>query len=111
MDVVLLLSASIIVLAIALYTAVSSADIVRLLISLELMFNSIFIMLIPLFAFNTLILLAFAILVLSLFSAAMEFSSLIALIIYLDRHAKSIGVEQVSRGSDRGERLRDMYNL
>ncbi len=111
MDLPLLISTSIIVLTVALYMAVSSADLVRLLISLELMFVSIFIMLVPLLTMYTLTLLAFSVLVIVLFSAASELSSLITLIVYLDRHVRSVGVEQISRGRDVGERKKDMYNL
>lgn len=111
MEFAILLSTSIVLLILAFYIATSSNDMIRLLIALELMFNAIFIMLIPLFTVNSLQLLAFSILVITLFSAASEFSSLIALIMYLDRYVKSTSIDTVSRGGDEGKRIKNMYNL
>ena len=94
------LAASIIVLMIGYYTLITSRDLIRLLISLELMFAAVFLSLLPLFAIDTLTAEGMAVMVASLFTSSSELLVLISAIILFDRKFKGIAMEKVSSGGD-----------
>ena len=94
------LAASIIVLMIGYYTLVTARDLIRLLISLELMFAAVFLSLLPLFAIENLTTEGMAVMVASLFTSSSELLVLISAIILFDRKFRSIAMEKVSSGGD-----------
>ena len=80
-------------------TAVSSKDVIRLLISLELMFGAVFIALIPLF--SVLANAAFGIAIITIFTSSGELLILIAAISILDKQKKDIHTNVITIGGDR----------
>jgi len=80
-------------------TAISSKDIVRLLISLELMFGAVFLSLIPLF--SNLGDTAFGITLVAIFTSSAELLVLIAAIILFDRKHKDLSTGLIDVGGDR----------
>lgn len=86
------------ILIIAYLTAIFAKDLIRLLISLELMFASVFLAIIPLFSINSS--LAYTIAILTIFTSCCELLILITAIILLDRMKKSISVEAASVGGE-----------
>lgn len=82
-------------------SAISSKDVVRLLISLELMFGAIFMALIPLFSVAHLANTAFSIAIITIFASSGELLVLISAIVILDRQKKSIRTNAVTIGGDR----------
>ena len=94
----ILLSISAAILLIAYITAISSRDLIRLLISLELMFGAVFLAILPLFSIAPTM--AFAIALLTIFTSASELLVLITAIILLDKRKKGIGVDKVAVGGD-----------
>jgi len=95
-----ILLTAIVVLLIAYLTAISSRDLVRLIISLELMFGSVFLVLIPMFSIPELVNTAFSILIIVIFTCCAELLVLIASVILLDKMTNNIHIEQVSSGGD-----------
>ena len=89
------------VLLVAYLTAVSSKDLIRLLISLEMMFGAVFLALIPLFSLPAMQSTAFSILILTIFVSSSELLILIAAITIFDRRKRSIDAELVSEGGDK----------
>jgi NADH-quinone oxidoreductase subunit K len=87
------------ILFIAYLTAISAKDLIRLLISLELMFGAVFLAVLPLFSLiaNT----AFAIIILVIFTSSSELMVLITAIIILDKRKRGINIEKVAVGGDR----------
>lgn len=83
---------------VAFLMALSAKDIVRLLISLELMFAGVFLAIIPLFAKipDT----AFAILVVAIFTSGAELLILISAIVILDKIKRGIEIQKISTGGD-----------
>ncbi|MHC1610992.1 MAG: NADH-quinone oxidoreductase subunit K [Candidatus Methanospirareceae archaeon] len=79
--------------------ALSSKDLVRLLISLELMFGAVFISVLPLFSSisNT----AFGITIVGVFTSSCELLVLITAIIIFDRKKKNIYTSSVTIGGDK----------
>ncbi|MHC1595814.1 MAG: NADH-quinone oxidoreductase subunit K [Candidatus Syntropharchaeales archaeon] len=90
---------SFILLIIGYSTAISSKDIVRLLISLELMFGAVFLTLIPLF--SNLSETAFGITLVAIFTSSAELLVLIAAIILFDRKHKDLSTGLIDVGGDR----------
>ncbi|MEM1672427.1 MAG: F420H(2):quinone oxidoreductase [Archaeoglobaceae archaeon] len=92
------LAIALVVIFVAYLMAISSRDAVRLLISLELMFAGVFLVILPLFASipDT----AFAILVVAIFTSGSELLILISAIIILDKLKKGIEIEKISTGGD-----------
>lgn len=86
------------ILMIGYYSALRANDLIRVLISLELMFNAVFLTLIPLFAVNPMI--AFGVLIVSILTSSTEFMTLIIAIMALDRVRKAIRVEEVKAGGE-----------
>jgi len=86
------------ILMVGYYSAVSSPDLVRILISLELMFNSLFLALLPMFSLDPNV--ALGILVVTVFTSAAEFMVLIVAIIALDHLKRSTTVEEVRAGGE-----------
>ncbi|MGC9444392.1 MAG: NADH-quinone oxidoreductase subunit K [Candidatus Methanospirareceae archaeon] len=82
-------------------TALSSKDVVRLLISLEMMFGAVFLALLPLFSVAELVDEAFAIALVTIFASSAELLILVAAIVTLDRQKKSIRTSTVTVGGDR----------
>jgi len=80
-------------------TAVSSKDVIRLLISLELMFGAVFIALIPLF--SVLANAAFGIAIITIFTSSGELLILIAAISILDKQKKDIHTNVITIGGDK----------
>lgn len=87
-----------IILMIGYYSALRANDLIRVLISLELMFNAIFLALVPLFAVNAVV--AFGILIVTILSSSTEFMTLITAIMALDRVRKSVRVEEIRAGGE-----------
>ena len=98
MKVAILLFVSVAILLIGYLTAISSRDLVRLLVSLELMFGSVFLALLPLFSIDATV--AFGIAVITIFTSSSELMILIASIIMLDRKTRDITVDSVTAGGD-----------
>jgi NADH-quinone oxidoreductase subunit K len=93
-----------ILLMIGYYSALRASDLIRVLISLELMFNAIFLALIPLFAVNPVV--AFGVLIVTILTSSTEFMTLIIAIMALDRVRKSVRVEEVRAGGETYEGAR-----
>ena len=89
---------AIVILLVGYLTAVSSKDIVRLLIALELMFGAVFMSLIPLF--SVLPDPAFGVALLTIFASGGELLVLSAAIVIHDRRKRSISTSSVSIGGD-----------
>ena len=87
-----------IILMIGYYSALRANDLIRVLISLELMFNAIFLVLIPLFAVNSVV--ALGILIVTILSSSTEFMTLITAIMAMDRVRKSVRVEEIKAGGE-----------
>jgi len=93
-----ILATSLAILLIAYLTAISSKDLIRLLISLELMFGSVFLVVLPMFSMNPST--AFAIVVLTIFTSSSELLILITAIVLLDRTKRGVDMEKVSVGGE-----------
>jgi len=91
--VAIILVVSVVILLIAYVTAISSRDVVRLLISLELMFGSVFLALLPLFSVAPTT--AFSLAVITIFTSSSELMILIAAIVILDRKTKDITLDSL----------------
>ena len=87
-----------IILMIGYYSALSANDLIRVLISLEVMFNAIFLSLIPLFAVDPVV--AFGILIVTILTSSTEFMTLITAIMAMDRIRKSVRVEEIKAGGE-----------
>jgi len=98
-DISIIYVASFAILLIGYLTAISSKDVIRLLISLELMFGAVFMSLIPLF--SAISNAAFGITILTIFTSSGELLVLIYAIIMLDRQKKNIYTSSVTIGGDR----------
>lgn len=98
-DISIIYVASFAILLIGYLTAISSKDVIRLLISLELMFGAVFMSLIPLF--SAISNAAFGIVILTIFTSSGELLVLIYAIIMLDRQKKNIYTSSVTIGGDR----------
>ncbi len=98
-DISIIYVASFAILLIGYLTAISSKDVIRLLISLELMFGAVFMSLIPLF--SAISNAAFGIAILTIFTSSGELLVLIYAIIMLDRQKKNIYTSSVTIGGDR----------
>ncbi len=98
-DISIIYVASFAILLIGYLTAISSKDVIRLLISLELMFGAVFMSLIPLF--SAISSAAFGIAILTIFTSSGELLVLIYAIIMLDRQKKNIYTSSVTIGGDR----------
>ncbi|MFQ6118767.1 MAG: NADH-quinone oxidoreductase subunit K [Methanosarcinales archaeon] len=96
----LLLIIATIVLLIGYLTAISSRDLIRLLISLELMFGAVFLALLPLFSIENLIGSALGIAIIIIFTSSSELLVLIAAITLADKKFKSISIDTISSGGD-----------
>lgn len=80
-------------------TAISSKDVIRLLISLEMMFGAVFMALVPLFSVAAPV--AFGIAVITIFASSGELLILISAIVILDRQKKDIRTGVITIGGDR----------
>lgn len=101
----LIYTAAFTVLLIAYLTAISSRDLIRLLISLEMMFGAVFLSLIPMFSLSSGYAAAsvpFAIAILTVFVSSGELLILIAAIVMFDSRKKSTDADLVREGGDRG---------
>jgi NADH-quinone oxidoreductase subunit K len=94
-------AASFAILLIGYFTAVSSKDVIRLLISLEMMFGAVFMALLPLFSVANLANSAFGIAIVTIFASSGELLILISAIVILDRQKKSIQTSAVTIGGDK----------
>lgn len=88
-----------VILLVGYFTAVSSRDLVRLLISLELMFGAVFLSLVPLF--SSLANSAFGIAIIAIFTSSSELLVLIASIVMFDRSKKNIYTSSITEGGDK----------
>lgn len=93
--------ASFAILLIGYLAAISSKDVIRLLISLELMFGAVFMALIPLFSIALLANTAFGIAIITIFACSGELLVLIAAIVTLDRQKRNVYTSSVTIGGDR----------
>lgn len=85
-------------LIVAYLMAISAKDLVRLLISLELMFSAVFLAILPLFSISATM--AFAVLLVAIFTSSAELLVLITAIVITDKVRKGVEVENVSVGGD-----------
>jgi NADH:ubiquinone oxidoreductase subunit K len=92
---------SFVILLIGYLTAISSNDVIRLLIALELMFGAVFMALIPLFSVALLANVAFGIAIVTIFTSSGELLILIAAIVILDKQKKDIHTREITIGGDR----------
>jgi len=93
-----IIAIAICLLIIAYLMAISARDLVRLLISLELMFSAVFLAIIPLFSISAQM--AFAVLVITIFTSSAELLVLITAIVITDRLRRGVEIEKVSVGGD-----------
>ena len=93
-----ILATSSAILLIAYLTAISARDLIRLLISLELMFGAVFLAILPLFSIAATT--AFAIAILTIFTSSSELLVFITAIILLDRSKRGIDLEKVAVGGE-----------
>jgi len=93
-----ILTCSAAILLVAYVTAISAKDLIRLLISLELMFAAVFLALVPLFTLAPTT--AFAIAILTIFTSSSELLVLITAIVLLDKRKRGVEVEKVAVGGD-----------
>jgi len=89
---------SFLILFIGFLTATSCRDVIRLLISLELIFGGVFLSLIPLFA--PMPAPALGIMLLGIFTSSSELMVLIVAIILLDRRRKNLSIDLIATGGD-----------
>jgi len=101
MSVSVIYAASFAILLVGYLTAISSKDVIRLLISLEMMFGAVFMALIPLFSIAQLATTAFGIAVVTIFASSGELLILISAIVILDRQKKDIHTGVITIGGDR----------
>ena len=80
-------------------TAISSKDLIRLLIALELMFGAVFMSLIPLF--SAISDAAFGIAIITIFTSSGELLVLIAAIVTMDMQRKNIYTSSITLGGDK----------
>jgi NADH-quinone oxidoreductase subunit K len=99
-EIVILLTSAVMVLLISYLTAISSRDLIRLLISLELMFGSIFLALLPLFSIPEMLGVAFGIAIIVIFTSCSELLILIASIILLDRVTRDVTTDSIYAGGE-----------
>jgi len=99
-DVALSLVTSVAILMIAYVMAISSKDLIRLLISLELMFGAVFLALLPLFSIETLLDESFGIAVVTIFTSSSELLILIGTIVKLDRMKEDITTSSIIAGGE-----------
>ncbi len=100
MMVYLVLVTSIAILLIGYVMAMSSKELVRLLISLELMFGAVFLALMPLFTVQNLITSAFGIAVLTIFTSGGELMILIAAMVTFSKKFHSFSTDDVTAGGE-----------
>ena len=99
-EVAVILITAVVVLLIAYLTAISSRDLIRLLISLEMMFGAVFLVLIPVFSIPKMANTAFGVLVITIFTSSSELLVLIASIVLINRMRRDVSTEVVSSGGD-----------
>lgn len=95
-----MLAASVAILMVAYTMAISSRDLIRLLISLELMFGAVFLALIPLFSIRSLLDESFILAVITIFTSSSELLVLIGTIVKLDRIKKDITTTSIVAGGE-----------
>jgi NADH:ubiquinone oxidoreductase subunit K len=98
-DLSVIYMASFAILLVGYLTAISSKDLIRLLIALELMFGAVFMSLIPLF--SAISNAAFGIAIITIFTSSSELLVLIAAIVTLDRQKKNVYTSSVTIGGDK----------
>ncbi len=86
------------ILLVAYLTAISAKDLIRLLISLELMFAAVFLAILPLFTISPAT--GYALAIITAFTSSTELLVLVTAIILLDRRKRGMGVEKVAVGGD-----------
>ena len=94
----MIVAIAIALLVVAYLMAISARDLVRLLISLELMFSAVFLAILPLFSVSATM--AFAVLLVAIFTSSAELLVLITAIVITDKMRKGVEVEKVSVGGD-----------
>jgi len=98
-DLSIIYMASFTILLVGYLTAISSKDLIRLLIALELMFGAVFMSLIPLF--SAISNAAFGIAIITIFTSSGELLVLIAAIVTLDKQKKNVYTSSVTIGGDK----------
>lgn len=94
-----LIVTAILVLSIGLTVVINSRDLIRLLIGLELMFNSVFLTTVALYVYQPY--LAFIIITISVITSAAEFIALITAILTVDKMRKNIETRSILAGGDK----------
>ncbi|MBN1761585.1 MAG: F420H(2):quinone oxidoreductase [Methanomicrobia archaeon] len=100
MSLSIIYAASFAILLVGYLAAISSKDVIRLLIALEMMFGAVFMALLPLFSVASLVNTAFGIALITIFASSGELLILISAIAMLDRQKKSIKTSTVTIGGD-----------
>ncbi|MFP3240825.1 MAG: NADH-quinone oxidoreductase subunit K [Caldivirga sp.] len=90
---------AVLILTIGLTVVINARDLIRLLIGLELMFNSVFLTAAMLYVYQPY--LAFVIITISVITSAAEFIALITAILAIDRVRRSIETRGVLAGGDK----------
>jgi NADH:ubiquinone oxidoreductase subunit K len=101
LSVSIIYTTSFVILFVGYLAAVSSKDVIRLLISLEMMFGAVFMALVPLFSVALLANTAFGIAIITIFTSSGELLVLIAAITMLDKQKKDIHTSAVTIGGDK----------
>lgn len=94
-----LIVTAILVLSIGLTVVINSRDLIRLLIGLELMFNSVFLTAVALYVYQPY--LAFIVVTISVITSAAEFIALITAILTVDKMRKNIETKSILAGGDK----------
>ncbi len=92
--------ASLVLLVLGYLIAISAKDVIRLLISLELMFSAVFLSIVPLFTNPAMVAEGNAIAILTVFTSAGELLIFVSAIIFLDRKFRTTSIETVGKGGD-----------
>ncbi|MGC9136334.1 NADH-quinone oxidoreductase subunit K [Caldivirga sp.] len=94
-----LIVTAVLILSIGLTVVINSRDLIRLLIGLELMFNSVFLTAVALYVYQPY--LAFIVVAVSVITSAAEFIALITAILTIDRMRKNIETRGILAGGDK----------
>lgn len=94
----MIVSIAVALIVVAYLMLISAKDLVRLLISLELMFSAVFLAILPLFSVSASM--AFTVLLIAIFTSSAELLVLITAIVITDKMRRGVGVEKVSVGGD-----------
>lgn len=93
--------ASVALLIVGYLIAITARDVIRVLISLELMFSAVFLALVPLYSNPSLALEGNVVALVTIFTSAGELLILISAIIFLDKKFRTTSLDVIKKGGDR----------